>query len=244
MPEVFIGTSGFVYPHWRRGVFYPPGLPQAKELAFYAHEFRTVELNNPFYRLPERETFARWQERTPDDFLFAVKASRFITHIKRLRDCSDPLRFFLEHAWGLGKKLGPILFQLPPQMHADLERLGSFLGILPRSETFALEFRHESWLAVPVFELLRRHRVALCIPVKGAVEPDSPAVTGRVGYLRMHSGAGPDGEFTLGQLRGWAGLIRKWLGDGMDVYVYFNNDWQGFAVRNALQLRRLLKIRR
>ncbi|PYT07868.1 MAG: DUF72 domain-containing protein, partial [Acidobacteria bacterium] len=208
------------------------------------HEFRTVELNNPFYRLPERETFARWQERTPDDFLFAVKASRFITHIKRLRDCSDPLRFFLEHAWGLGKKLGPILFQLPPQMHADLERLGSFLGILPRSETFALEFRHESWLAVPVFELLRRHRVALCIPVKGAVEPDSPAVTGRVGYLRMHSGAGPDGEFTLGQLRGWAGLIRKWLGDGMDVYVYFNNDWQGFAVRNALQLRRLLKIRR
>jgi len=151
MAEVWVGTSGYVYRHWRGGVFYPPGLRAREELAWYGARFRTVELNNPFYRLPAREHFARWREETPDDFLFAVKVSRFVSHVKRLRDASEPLALLLEHASALGPKLGPLLVQLPPQFHLDLPRLEQFLASLPEGNRWVLEVRHPSWQVPSVY---------------------------------------------------------------------------------------------
>lgn len=242
--EVWIGTSGFVYPHWRHGVFYPEGLPQKRELEHFSACFRTVELNNPFYRLPDRETFEHWKQRTPPDFAFAVKASRFITHVRRLRDCRDPVRTFLDRARGLGRKLGPVLFQLPPTMGVDLDRLEGFIRALPPRRRYVLEVRHTSWLDDAVYDRLRRRGIALCIAVGGAVEPADLPVTGGFVYVRMHAGRGKDGNFTRSQLEEWADPIRRLRRDGRDVYVYFNNDWQGLAVRNAQTLRALLQLDR
>jgi uncharacterized protein YecE (DUF72 family) len=145
MGELWVGTSGYVYPHWRRGVFYPDRLRQREELAFYADRFRTVELNNPFYRLPEPESFDRWRDAVPDGFVFAVKASRYITHIKRLRDAAEPLRLFLDRASRLGLKLGPLLCQLPPTLQADLDLLCRFPDHLREGQRWVIEFRHPSW---------------------------------------------------------------------------------------------------
>jgi len=142
--KIWIGTSGFVYRHWRKGVFYPAGLKQREELAYYAARFPTVELNNPFYRLPTPEMFVRWREGTPEGFRFAVKASRYITHIKRLQDVGDEVALFMERAELLGPKLGPVLFQLPPNQQIDLPRLEQFLGLLSPGRQWVIEFRHSS----------------------------------------------------------------------------------------------------
>jgi uncharacterized protein YecE (DUF72 family) len=232
-----------VYRHWRSGVFYPPGLKAREELAWYAGRFSTVELNNPFYRLPEAATFRRWREAVPAGFCFAVKASRFITHLKRLRDPDEPLALLLERAGELGPALGPILFQLPPDFQADLDRLTTFLAALPPSCRWVIEFRHPSWQQPAVYELLGRHAVALCVPVGGRVRPDLVA-TAPFAYLRMHAGAGPGGGFTDDQLRAWAGRVRGLRRAGKEVYVYFNNDWEGHAVRDAARLRALLGVER
>ncbi len=232
-----------MYRHWRGGVFYPPGLRAREELRWYAERFRTVELNNPFYRLPEATTFERWRGAVPADFCFAVKASRFITHVKRLRDPDEPLALLLERAAGLGDALGPILFQLPPTFQVDLARLGEFLGALPLDRRWTLEFRHPSWQTEPVYQLLGRRGVALCVPVGGRVQPDL-VTTAPFAYLRMHAGAGPGGGFTDDQLRAWAGRIRGLRAAGKEVYVYFNNDWEGHAVRDAARLRALLGVER
>ena len=237
--EVRVGTSGYVYPHWRKGVFYPAGLPAKQELGYYAERFPTVELNNPFYRLPTAEMFQRWRESTPGDFEFAVKASRYITHIKRLRDVSDELALFLERAGPLGPKLGPILFQLPPTQQVDLERLRAFLELLTPDRRWVMEFRHPSWHTAPVYQLLAAHRTALCIPVGGAVHPDR-ITTAPFTYIRMHRGAEPTGGFTPEELRTWAAQVRALEAAGKDVYVYFNNDWGGFAIRDAIALEQLL----
>ncbi len=237
--RVWIGTSGYVYKHWRGGVFYPKGLPQDEELEFYSRQFRTVELNNPFYRLPKRQAFVHWRKRTPADFLFAVKASRYITHIKRLKDARQPLRTFLRHAGGLNEKLGPILFQFPAFWQLNLERLQSFLKLLPSGE-FAFEFRHPTWLVEPVFKALRRARVALCLPVAPGMPIATSVVTAEFTYIRMHAGSGAGGGFTSGELAAWAKKIQKLLSLCDRVYVYFNNDAHGFAVKNAIHLRRLL----
>lgn len=244
LAEVRIGTSGFVYPHWRHGVFYPEGLPQSRELEYFSTQFRTVELNNPFYRLPERETFVQWKERTPADFTFAVKASRFITHVKRLRDCRDPVVTFLDHARGLGRKLGPVLYQLPPNMQLDLDRLEAFIRVLPPRRRCVLEVRHASWLQDAVYDRLRRRGIAFCIAVGGAVEPHDLPVTADFVYVRMHAGRGRDGNFTARQLEEWADCMGRLREEGKDLYVYFNNDWQGFAVRNAQALRERLSVDR
>jgi uncharacterized protein YecE (DUF72 family) len=240
---LWIGTSGYVYPHWRHGVFYPEGLPPRDELAWYAARFGTVELNNPFYRLPETATFARWRSAVPPGFRFAVKASRFITHVKRLREPAEPLRLLLERAGALGDGLGPILFQLPPTFHADTRRLEEFLGELPPGLQWVLEFRHPSWHAPEVYHLLGQAGVALCIPVGGRVHPDL-VTTAPFTYIRMHAGAGPDGGFTDDQLRAWAGRVRALRQAGKKVYVYFNNDREGHAVRDAERLRSLHGIDR
>ncbi|MBA3346629.1 MAG: DUF72 domain-containing protein [Gemmatimonadales bacterium] len=241
--STWIGTSGYVYPHWRKGGFYPPGLRQADELAWYAGRYRTVEINNPFYRLPEKAAFIRWQEATPADFRFAVKGSRYITHVRRLRDCAEPLALLLEHAAGLGAKLGPLLFQLPPTFQADLPRLEEFLSILPAQQSWVIEFRHPSWHTSTVYDRLGRRGVALCIPVGGAVQPDL-VTTGEFAYLRMHTGELPGGGFSPNQLHTWSGRVRGLERAGKTVYVYFNNDMHGHAVRDARSFRELLGVQR
>jgi uncharacterized protein YecE (DUF72 family) len=202
-----------------------------------------VELNNPFYRLPELDTFARWRAAVPGDFRFAVKASRFITHVKRLRDPAEPLQLLLERVAGLGDALGPILFQLPPTFQRDLSRLGDFIAALPEGHLWTIEFRHPSWHDPQVYDTLGRRGVALCIPVGGRVRPDL-VTTAPFAYIRMHAGTAPGGGFTEDQLREWGGRVRGLRGAEKDVYVYFNNDWEGHAVRDAVRLRGLLGVER
>jgi uncharacterized protein YecE (DUF72 family) len=240
LAEVWIGTSGYVYRHWRKGVFYPSGLPIREELGYYATRFRTVELNNPFYRLPTPEMFERWRESTPPGFQFSVKASRLITHIKRLRGVSDELALFLERADRLGPKLGPILFQLPPTQQIDLPRLADFVALLSPGRRWVIEFRHPSWHARDVYQLLTDHSVALCIPVGGGVHPDR-VTTATFTYIRMHRGQEPAGGFTREELSSWAAQIRSLRAAGKEVYVYFNNDWDAYAVRDAMALQELLQ---
>ena len=237
--EVRVGTSGYVYPHWRKGIFYPAGHPARQELAFYASRFRTVELNNPFYRLPTPEMFERWRDSTPEEFDFAVKASRYITHIKRLRDVSDEIARFMERAALLKAKLGPVLFQLPPTQQIDLPRLREFLALLTPDRRWVVEFRHASWHAPEIYQLLAEHSIALCIPVGGGLHPDR-ITTAPFTYIRMHRGKEPEGGFTAEELKDWAGRARALQAAGKDVYLYFNNDWGGFAIRDALMLEELL----
>lgn len=243
LDRIRIGTSGYVYRHWRKGVFYPPGLPARDELGYYASRFPTVELNNPFYRLPTAEMFTRWREGTPDDFQFAVKTSRYITHVKRLRNVSDEVALFMERARHLETKLGPILFQLPPNQQLDLPRLEQFLPLLSPGHRWVLEFRHPSWHTQEVYQRLAGHAVALCIPVGGGLHPDRITTAGFT-YLRMHRGQEPRGGFTADELKTWAGQVQALSNAGKDVYVYFNNDWEGFAIRDATTLRELLGIAR
>ena len=243
MAEIWIGTSGYVYRHWRGGVFYPPGLPARDELAWYAGRFRTVELNNPFYRPPSPETWARWAAAVPDDFLFAVKVTRVVSHYRRLRDTAEPLGRFLEQADALGPKLGPLLVQLPPQFHLDQRSLDAFLGELPPSYRWVLEVRHPSWQVPAVYQALAARGVALCVPVGGAVEPDLVTTTGFT-YLRMHQGGDTGGRFSDEELRGWARRVRAVARSGKEVFVYFNNDRGGHAPRDAERLRRLLTLAR
>jgi uncharacterized protein YecE (DUF72 family) len=237
--KVRIGTSGYVYRHWRKGVFYPPGLRARDELAFYAARFSTVELNNPFYRLPTPEMFARWRETTPEHFEFAVKASRFITHVKRLRNVHDEIALFMDRAGQLGAKLGPVLFQLPPNQQLDIARLRDFVALLSPDRRWVVEFRHPSWHTSAVYQLLSEHRVALCIPVGGGLHPDR-ITTAAFTYVRMHRGQEPGGGFSDEELKTWAGQVRALSGAGKDVYMYFNNDWGGYAVRDAAMIQELL----
>ena len=243
MSELWVGTSGYVYVHWRRGVFYPQGLRQREELRYYAERFRTVELNNPFYRLPAPESFDRWREAVPDDFRYAVKASRYITHVLRLRDAAESVVLFLERAERLGPKLGPILFQLPPTYGADVLVLRRFLDRLPAGHRWVVEFRHPSWHTAEVYDTLADHDAALCIPVGGRVRPDLVTTAGFV-YIRMHAGDGPGGGFTPEQLQWWAGRLRALGKAGRDRFVYFNNDAGGHAPRDARTLLDLLAVAR
>lgn len=229
--EAFIGTSGWNYDHWRE-VFYPRELPTSEWLEFYSRHFRTVEVNFSFYRQPERETFEKWARRTPDGFTFAVKASRYLTHRKKLNEPEEPLGRVIGHARGLGSKLGPVLYQLPPRWKVNAPRLRHFLSLLPRDVRHTMEFRDESWLCDEVFELLREHSVALCI----MSAPDLPRVmkaTAPFVYIRMHNGGGEnEGNYDEMQLEWWAEQVKSFLESG-DVYVYFNNDFKGFALQNA-----------
>ena len=238
MAELYCGTSGWNYAHWR-GVLYPDGLPVGKWLEHYSACFDTVEVNNSFYRLPEKKTFEGWREQTPDGFTFAVKASRYLTHIKRLREPEEPLGRLLDHSSGLDEKLGVVLYQFPPRWRVDLERLRCFLAMLPPTPRSAFEFRDDSWQCEAVWSLLSEYDVAYCVM-------DSPGLplhlrtTCDYSYIRMHSGGEEtDGNYTDEHLGVWAGRVEQMLARG-DVYVYFNNDFRGYAVANALKLRELL----
>ncbi|MFQ5860482.1 MAG: DUF72 domain-containing protein [Dehalococcoidia bacterium] len=232
---VLIGTSGWSYAHWR-GPFYPPELPQARWLEFYTQRFPTVELNNSFYRLPLSKTFQNWRTRVPQGFLFAVKASRFITHIKRLRDVAEPLETFLERARLLAEKLGPLLYQLPPGLGRDEARLSSFLALLPRDLQHVVEFRNPSWYDEGTLALLMGHNVAFCVhDMRGCATP--VLATADFAYVRLHGPTGTySGCYTKEALEEWADQVRA-IGQGLKaVYIYFNNDIGGFAVANAMSL--------
>jgi len=220
-------------------VFYPAGLPPRDELSWYSARFSTVELNNPFYRLPEPATMERWRDAVPEDFVFAVKASRLITHTLRLGDCGEALALLEDRAELLGSKRGPVLFQLPPTFQRDLPRLERFLDGLDPTHRWVIEFRHPSWHLRQVYHALGRRSVALCIPIGGLVLPDL-VTTAPFVYLRFHSGGDPGGGFERPVLRAWAGRLRAVARAGLDGYVYFNNDRGGHAVRDAAALIGLL----
>jgi uncharacterized protein YecE (DUF72 family) len=240
MVTLRIGTSGYVYPHWRKGVFYPEGLRARDELAYYAGVFNTVELNNSFYRLPTAEMFERWRDSTPEDFLFAVKVSRFISHVKRLHDVAEPLRLFVELASILGSKLGPLLVQLPPNLHFDLIRLEEFLDVLPKNYCWTIEVRHPSWQNPMTYEALARRGVALCVPIGGLIQPDL-VTTAAFTYIRVHRGIEGKGYMGKKGLRPWAARVRALARAGKNVYFYFNNDQRGYAVKDAMLLREMVK---
>lgn len=230
---ILVGTSGWQYSDWR-GRFYPSGLPQGRWLEHYAARFGTVEVNNAFYRLPEREVFARWRERTPDDFVVAVKMSRFLTHVKRLRDPSEPVARFLGRASALGPRLGPVLLQLPPNLPADAALLDATLALFPAEVRVTVEPRHPSWWVDPVRRVLERHRAALCWADRGG-RPVTPLWrTTDFGYLRLHEGrAHPRPRYGRAALRSWLDRLGATFGDGETVHVYFNNDPGGAAVVDA-----------
>lgn len=232
--ELRVGTSGYQYDHWR-GRFYPPDLRKSRWFAFYAAHFDTVELNSTFYRLPGPHVFDAWRAAAPPGFLYALKFSRYGTHRKRLRDPRQPIRLFLERARRLKSCLGPVLVQLPPRWHLNYGRLAEFVAQLPRHRRWVIEFRDPSWLCEPVFTLLAKHGVALCVH---DMLPDHPRrLTADFTYVRFH-GRRYSGNYAAQALAAQARRIRAYLADGIDVYAYFNNDAEGFAVRNALDLRR------
>ncbi|MBV8685050.1 MAG: DUF72 domain-containing protein [Caulobacteraceae bacterium] len=234
--DLRIGTSGWSYAHWR-GRFYPSGLPSKAWLACYAERFDTVELNGTFYRMPKEPAVAGWREGSPAGFLFAWKASRYITQAKRLKDAAEPLAYVLDRAGGLKEKLGPILFQLPPQMRRDDERLAEFLSLLPRTHRFTVEFRRPDWYVPEVMRLLADHSVALCV----SDHHDAPApaeATAPFVYLRLHGPGGRYcGRYPDKEIVAWAGRVAAWRAEGRDVFAYFDNDIEGAAPLDAEALR-------
>ena len=240
--RVHVGCSGWQYPHWR-GDFYPAELPTSRWFAHYALAFDTVEINSSFYRLPPPETFAKWRDQAPPRFVYAVKASRFLTHMKKLKDPEDPLRRFHTHARHLGSHLGPILYQLPPRWPLDLERFEIFLralAALPARLRHVVEFREPSWYDDRVFALLEHHKVALCLHDMHGSATDR-VVVGPYIYVRFHFGTQRyGGRYDDRRLDGWAGWLAERAKSGLDVFAYFNNDTGGHAPRDAVRLRSLI----
>lgn len=235
---VHVGTSGWHYKHWV-GPFYPARTPAAKMLAFYAQHFDAVELNNTFYKLPSVDALKTWRESTPAQFRFAAKGSRFLTHMKKLTDTGRGIRRFFERADALGRKLGPIVFQLPPHWGVNIERLRAFLDALPGGHRYAFEFRDASWNTPPVYALLRKFRAAYCIFELAGFE--SPLeITADFTYLRLHGPGGPyQGSYDDRALRAWARRLREW--NLRRSYVFFDNDQAGYAALNALRLKQMLQ---
>jgi len=230
---LFVGTSGWQYLHWKR-VFYPDKLPQPEWLPYFAERFQTVEVNNTFYNLPEKSVFERWRKNSPPDFVFALKMSRYLTHLKRLHDPAEPVRRFMTRAGVLGSQLGPVLIQLPPRLGIDLELLAGTLKLFDRSVRVAVEFRDESWFTDETRSLLERHRAALCL----ADSPRRKQPTWRTadwGFVRFHEGRGSDAPgYERDVLQRWVARIAEmWPRQG-DVFVYFNNDTAGHAIRDAV----------
>lgn len=238
--KYYVGCSGWHYDHWS-GLYYPEGLARSKWLQFYATEFATVELNNSFYHLPSEKAFKAWHESSPDNFVFAVKVSRFITHIRRLRNLGSAVENLLSRVSLLKDKLGPLLYQLPPSMKRNDEVLEHFVSTLPQEYKHVFEFRHESWLDDSVFHILEQHNVGLCVfDMPGLTCP--LLATTDFAYIRFHgnenlySSCYSDDELSL-----WARKIIALPENIRSIYIYFNNDAGAFAVRNAITLRRYLE---
>jgi len=237
----YIGTSGWHYSHWQDR-FYPKTLTKAKWLEFYASHFTTVELNNSFYRLPSETAFTTWHDSSPTNFTFAVKVSRFITHIKRLRNSEEAVDNFISRAKILGEKLGPLLYQLPPNMHRNDEILESFLSTLPQGMKHVFEFRHQSWLEDKVFEILHKHNIGFCVFDMPSVSCPLVA-TADFAYIRFHGSTGLYFScYSDEELADWAKRLANLARNLEAIYIYFNNDAEAFAVRNAITLRRYLEM--
>jgi len=242
--SVRIGCSGWQYKHWR-GTFYPAALPQKAWLDYYVQQFDTVEINNTFYRLPESSSFLEWRRRAPRRFEYAVKASRFLTHMKKLKDPDEAIKRFFERARHLQRTFGPVLFQLPPRWPVNLERLRTFLDALPRRHRYAIEFREPSWYADETLQLLESRGVALCLHDMPGSE-SGRIVTGRFVYVRFHGSHGGrkyGGTYSDQMLESWAEWLANCLRGGLPIYAYFNNDAHGYAPRDAARLREKIQRR-
>jgi uncharacterized protein YecE (DUF72 family) len=241
MAKLSIGCSGFSYRHWR-GNFYPEGLPQKEWFTHYCTRFSAVELNVSFYHIPKADTFKHWREESPPDFAFAVKGSRYITHIKRLTELETPLTRFFSPAQELEEKLRVVLWQFPPQFRCNLERLSYFLELLESYHTRnTLEFRNESWICPEVIDLCRDRKVSICMADWPPFIDETPPTSDFV-YIRRHGKEGSyNGEYTTSQLEKDAKRIRSYLKDKLDVFIYFNNDTGGAAPRNAMELKEMLQ---
>jgi uncharacterized protein YecE (DUF72 family) len=237
--RIRVGTSGWSYGHWK-GPFYPEHTPNAKMLSFYVQQFGAVEINSSFYHLPPRKTFENWRDRSPDNFIFAVKASRFITHVKRLTDSAEAVDRFFDRACGLGEKIGPVLFQLPPGLKMDPEKLRTFLLLLRTDRRYSFEFRNHEWFHPEIYSLLSEFGAAFCIyELNASISPLQ--ITADFVYLRLH---GPEGKYagrySMEQLRAWHERCEQWAGQSKEVFCYFDNDQNGYAALNALELQRLV----
>ena len=237
--DVHVGCSGWVYRHWKGG-FYPEGLPQKRWFDHYAAEFDTVEINASFYRLPLASTFHGWRDKAPPGFRYAVKVNRFITHMKKLLDCEEAVDQFIALARPLGDKLGPLLYQLPPSLHKNLERLDSFLSRLPSDLEQVVEFRHESWYQDDVLALLDRHGVGFV--AHDLVGLTSPRwASGRTAYVRFHGTGGKyRGRYSDDRMRDWAYWLSGQRAAGRSAWAYFNNDIGGDAIDDARNLKAIL----
>jgi uncharacterized protein YecE (DUF72 family) len=238
-PVIRIGCSGWVYPHWR-GRFYPEKLAAKNWFAFYAEHFDTVEINNSFYRLPKAETFDAWREQAPDDFRYAVKANRFLTQAKKLKDCAEPLERMMTPFRHLAPALGPILYQLPPRFRVNLDRLERFLELVPKDVTNAFEFRDPSWYVDPVFALLERHGASFCAHDMPGL-PSPRLAIGQAAYVRLHGSEGKYwGRYADEQLLDWADWLVDQTRAGRDAWIYFNNDIDAHAIQDALTLKAMI----
>lgn len=239
MAKIRIGCSGWSYQHWR-GLFYPEDLPASRWFDFYADHFDTVELNNSFYRLPKPETFRAWRDQAPGGFCYAVKANRYITHTKKLKDPEEPLRRFFTAARELGPALGPVLYQLPPRWKANAERLEAFLGRLPDDVLHVFEFRDQSWHADEILDLLDAHGAAFCTHDMPGLDVPRRA-TGPAAYVRFHGATGKyQGRYGKRGLKRWAERIAEQAEAGRDVWAYFNNDPEAHAIADANDLAEML----
>jgi uncharacterized protein YecE (DUF72 family) len=235
-----IGTSGWSYQHWRKR-FYPEELPSSRWLGYYADRFSSVEINSSFYRLPSEDTLAGWRDAVPDGFIFAVKASRYITHMKKLKEPKESLSPFLERLEVLGAHRGPLLFQLPPRWGLNPGRLEGFLEALPSGLPCAFEFRDPSWFHPATYEALGRHGAAFCVYEMAGVRSPKE-VTADFVYVRLHGpGDAYQGSYATPALAAWAGAFSTWNRQGKSVYCYFDNDQNAYAAGNALELSRMVE---
>lgn len=237
--SIHIGTSGWHYEHWK-GHFYPKDLPSDHFLAYYARYFQTAEINNTFYHLPGEKAVAEWRDAVPSGFIFAVKASRYITHMKKLNDPQQALSLFFKRVETLGDKLGPILFQLPPHWHFNLERLKAFLQTLPHNFRYAFEFRDGSWINDSTSQVLVEHNATFCIYDFAGTE--SPKiVTSDLLYVRLHGPkAAYAGRYDTKTLAEWAENFLTWKSQDKQIFCYFDNDEAGYAVQDALRLKEMV----
>ena len=237
--EIRIGTSGWTYPHWQI-LFYPEDWPKSRWLEYYVQHFDTVELNATFYRLPKPKTFQNWHSRTPSGFLWALKANKYITHTKRLNEPEEPLERFYSAASGLKQKAGPILFQLPPNLVFEEKTFQRFCRSLKPSYRHTLEVRHPSWLGDRVYAILAQHNIAFCIADTAGRYPYDEVLTADFVYVRLHGSKKLyASDYSEEELQVWAGKIKAW---GKDTYLYFDNDFSGYAVKNARRLKQILNI--
>lgn len=239
MAQIRIGCSGWQYKHWRE-IFYPKGLAQTRWFALYADHFDTVEINSSFYHLPKATTFEKWHDQAPPGFCYAIKANRFITQAKKLLDCEEPMERMMSVTRHLGGRLGPMLYQLPPSLKLDLERLAAFLPLLPKDVTNIFEFRDKSWYVPETFDLLDGHGVGFCVHDMRGSASERIAV-GKAAYVRFHGGVGKYwGRYSDDRLMSWAEWMVEQKRSGRSVWAYFNNDIHGHALDDAQTLKSMV----